>query len=75
MENACPAMVGSESGRVGGRQDRPTQVAVPGSAAFAQPCNCSPLWHSALQLGRQNGEAGTGADPGSRTDTYVLAEV
>ncbi|EFB29201.1 hypothetical protein PANDA_005555 [Ailuropoda melanoleuca] len=27
------------------------------------------------KLESQNGEAGTGADPGSRTDTYVLAEV
>lgn len=59
----------------GGRHDSPTQVACPRSAVFAHPCDWSYVWHSVLQLENQKGKAGTGADPGARTDTYVLAEV
>lgn len=35
----------------------------------------SHVWHFVLQLESQNGEAGTGACPGSRAGTHVLAEV
>lgn len=58
-----------------GRHDSPTRVAVPRSSVFAHPCDWSHVRHSVLQLENQKGKAGTGADPGARTDTYVLAEV
>lgn len=56
------------------RQDHPTGEAAPESGVCTLPSDWS-VRHSVLQLESQNGEAGTGAKPGSRTDTYVLAEV
>ena len=65
-------MIGSGSRRRA-RQPHPggsTQV-----CGVPQRGDWSHVWHFVLQLESQNGEAGTGACPGSRADTHVLAEV